>query len=159
MAADGRVRSELLLLLRLFFVAMRPVPIDVLGFDDLLDALVESGLGVAEALVVSGLVGLMVTVGLALLPARWLLVGLAVELGEKSLVGLLKLLYVGLGVLEEFHFLRLELLDLGLEGLGVEFELLFDLGRGTGTPIFLRISVSCLCSTFSSLAYSSWSPR
>lgn len=128
LSAEGGLYSKPCLFWVLFFVgAARPFSVDVLSFDDLFDASVVVGLGVAGAFVVfvefvaGGAVGLGVFWAFEVSPE--------VELGEEGLVGLFEFLDVGLGVFEEIKFFLFQFFYLHFEGFSVEFELLFYLSK------------------------------
>lgn len=89
----------------------------------------------------------------------FIFVDFQIELDEQVLVSLLELLDIGLGVFKQVDLLPLRFLQLGLEGIGVKFQLILDLGRGEDTPMRLRTSVSPRCNNCSSLTYSSYKWR
>jgi hypothetical protein len=158
-STEGGVDAKLVALGVLLSVGtVGAVPLDVLSLDDFLDALVVLGLVVTKGFVDFGLLGFLGTVllafalGLGLVPS--LLVGGGVQLGKQTLVGLLELLDVGLGVLQQIDLLLLEFLHLRLQGVRVQLELLLDLDKPMATLTFLRISISCFCSMFSNFRYS-----
>lgn len=162
--ANGLVDLSLCIVVFYFFPATtRRLPVYILSLNDFFETPILLGLVMALAAVEFGHLGsrsLLPTFGGTLLMAfiwtnMFIFVDFQIKLNEEILIGLLQLLNVGLGVFEQVDLLFLELIQLSLESVCIEFELILYLHMDVYTPILFLIYVSPLCSSCYSFEYSS----